>query len=259
MLLNKFCIVIPVYNSAPWIARCLHSVIEQDYKNYSVIVIDDCSDDGTWDIIQSYKIHAIRNTHRNGSGLENIYNGILGTSTDLEDIIVTVDGDDWLAGNFVLSHLNRVYSDDVWLTYGSFLPVSGGYQNTCQPLLSTHTFDDYGRAVYNSLNSRSYRKSGAWVTSHLRTFKRWLWDRIDINDLKDESGKFYRVAWDMAFMYPMIEMAGDEHIKFIDEVLYYYNDLNPQCDGKARMTEQIITGKKIQCKKQYGEINHYIL
>jgi glycosyltransferase involved in cell wall biosynthesis len=218
-----------------------------------VTVVDDRSDDGTWEIIQKYKIHAIRNDKHNGSGLENIYNGILGTSTELEDIIVTVDGDDWLAGIFVLSHLNRVYSDDVWLTYGSFLPVSGGYQNTCQPLSSTHTFDDYGRAVHNSLNSRSYRKSGALVTSHLRTFKRGLWDKINIEDLKDESGKFYLVAWDLAFMYPMIEMAGS-HVKFIDRVLYFYNDLNPNCDGTICPEKQIKTGEKIQAKPNYNEL-----
>lgn len=259
MLLNKFCIIVPVYNAVDWIDRCLDSIISQDYQNYMITVIDDRSDDGTWEVIQKYKVHAIRNGNHNGSGLENIYNGILGTSTDPDDIIVTVDGDDWLAGSFVLSHLNRVYSEDIWLTYGSFLPVSGGYQNTCQPLSSTHTFDDYGRPVHNHLTSKSYRRSGVWVTSHLRTFKRGLWDKIKVEDLKDESGKFYRTAWDMAFMYPMIEMAGDKHIRFIDKILYYYNDLNPQCDGKARMTEQIVTGKKIQCKKQYGEIDNYIL
>ena len=145
--------------------------------------------------------------------------------------------------------MNKVYNKDIWLTYGSFSPVSGRYSGTCQPLSHTHTVDETGKWVDNYLTPQTYRKSGVWVTSHLRTFRKWLWDKVKDEDLRDENG-YYKVAWDMAFMYPMIEMAG-EHIFFIDKILYIYNDINPQCDGTVDPKLQILTGKSIQAKSVY--------
>ena len=240
----------PVYNADKWIGGCLQSIVSQNYDNYKVIVIDDHSGDCTWDIIKEFDVMAYRNYQRVGSGLANIAQGIYRGSDNKDDIIVTVDGDDCLVDNGVLSYLNKVYQQDIWMTYGSFLPLSKRYKNTCQDLSYTHTFDDNGEHLYSHLTPSTYRKSGVWVTSHLRTFKRWLWDKIDDNDLRDENGDYFRMGWDLAFMYPMIEMAGS-HLKFIDKVLYMYNDLNPNSDGIIDPQMQIKAGKYIQSKNQY--------
>ncbi len=52
------------------------------------------------------------------------------------------------------------------------------------------------------------------MTSALRTFKYKLWKNIKEEDLKNREGKFYEAAWDLAFMFPMFEMAG-EKIEFV--------------------------------------------
>jgi len=247
---NEFAIIVPVYNAGQWIGKCLDSILSQDYRNYKFIVIDDHSTDNTWDIIMGYRVPAFRNKKRLGSGLANIVRG-----TDIaekQDIIVTIDGDDYLSNNGVLSYLNEVYKQDVWLTYGQFLPLSGRYSNTCQDLAYTNTVNEAGAWVKNSLKPQTYRRSGVWVTSHLRTFKKWLWDMIKDEDLR-EGGEYYKMAWDMAFMYPMIEMAG-KHICFVEKVLYIYNDLNPNCDGTIDPELQIATGKRIQAKPIYKEL-----
>jgi len=187
---SKFIVVVPVYNSEQWIEHCLSSIMNQNYDNFVVVVVDDCSDDNTWDLIKGFNVVAQRNKERIGSGLGNIARGIFIGSDNKDDIIVTVDGDDYLASNEVLSYINDVYQEDVWLTYGSFLPLSGRYKGTCQNLKETHTFDDNGKAITNHLTPATYRKSGVWVTSHLRTFKRGLWDLIDDKDLRDVGGYF---------------------------------------------------------------------
>lgn len=51
-----FSIVIPVYNSKDTIIRCLESCLNQSYKFFEIIVVDDCSVDSTIEIIQNYKI-----------------------------------------------------------------------------------------------------------------------------------------------------------------------------------------------------------
>ncbi len=42
------------YNHEKYIGECLESIINQDYLNIELIVIDDCSPDNTWDIVMSY-------------------------------------------------------------------------------------------------------------------------------------------------------------------------------------------------------------
>lgn len=252
--MNKFNIIVPVYNSEKWIGGCIESILSQDYLNYDVLVINDCSTDDTWGVIKEYPVFAITNRKRLGA-LENIVRGIKLIG---EDIIVTVDGDDRLADDKVLSHLDSLYTNDVWMTYGSFLPVSGKYKNTCQAFDKMRVPCEEGWLVDAQTTPAEYRRSGYWVTSHLRTFRKSLWDRIEDKDLRGDDGQYFKVAWDLAFMYPMIEMA-DGHVRFIDKILYLYNDLNPICDGTINTSEQLRITELIQNRKQYAKIDGNIL
>jgi chlorobactene glucosyltransferase len=50
----KVSIILPARNEEKFIGECLDSLIDQDYTNYEIIVIDDSSEDATWDIISEY-------------------------------------------------------------------------------------------------------------------------------------------------------------------------------------------------------------
>lgn len=50
----KFSIVIPTYNRAGTIKRCLDSVVQQTYSNWEAIVVDNFSEDNTEEIVKSY-------------------------------------------------------------------------------------------------------------------------------------------------------------------------------------------------------------
>jgi glycosyltransferase involved in cell wall biosynthesis len=246
MIENNFVVVVPVYNADKYIEKCLKSILDQTYKNYELIVINDGSTDKTKSIIEKirkecgYKIN-IHNIDKNyGSQLYSFKLGIEFIFNKKEDIIVTVDGDDYLTDNTVLDYLNFVYQDpNVWMTYGQFSPLSDTYSDFCKPI------EDF----------RKYRKSGIWYTSHLRTFKKKLWDKINPNDLKDTDGKYYKAAGDAAFMFPCLEMCGPKHTKFIDKVLYIYNDLNPLCDMKIHKENQLRIAKRIQNMPLYEELD----
>ena len=54
---------------------------------------------------------------------------------------------------------------------------------------------------------------------HLRTFRKYLFNAIDIDDLKLD-GEWIDIATDWAFMVPIIEMA--ENPRYISDVLYLY-------------------------------------
>lgn len=48
-------ILVPARNEAQRIEQCLQSLVDQDYPNFEIIVLDDYSDDGTWEILQRWE------------------------------------------------------------------------------------------------------------------------------------------------------------------------------------------------------------
>jgi glycosyltransferase involved in cell wall biosynthesis len=240
--MNRFIVLVTVHNSKEWIKKCLDSVLSQDYKNYRLLIIDDHSTDGTWDIVSKYDACIVRNDKNMVHSLINMVTGLKAFFFDSEDIIVCLDGDDWFENDHVLSYLNEVYQKDIWLTWGQFVPLSGAYKNYCRPLSAIN------------VNSQTYRKSGVWVTSHVKTFRKKCWDLIREDDFKKD-GEWLITCGDCAMMYPIIEMAGDKRIKFIDRVLYVYNDLNPANHMKTYTQASLDTAKYLQSKPSYDLIN----
>lgn len=93
-----------------------------------------------------------------------------------------------------------------------------------------------------------------FTLSHLRTWKSWLWKKIELEDLKDEKGNYWNVAGDLAFMFPMLEMSGEEHYRFLPDILYIYNESNPLNDHKVNMANVTQTVNKIRAKKPYSKL-----
>src|SRR5699024_10368844 len=48
-------IIIPVYNTAEYIEKCIQSVLDQSYKHIELIVIDDCSTDNSYENLTKFK------------------------------------------------------------------------------------------------------------------------------------------------------------------------------------------------------------
>ena len=154
------------------------------------------------------------------------------------DIVVNVDGDDWFAHPLVLQKINKVYQDpNVWITWGQFKHWPKAKIGGCRPMLNTHNV-----------------RKDAWISSHLRTFYAWLFKKIDIRDLLDESGEFIYAAADFAIMMPMLEMAGPEHRKFIPDILYIYNRANALNVNKVNKERVQNCSKFIRSKKPYEEL-----
>lgn len=74
-------------------------------------------------------------------------------------------------------------------------------------------------------------------------------------------GKFMSVTWDMAFMFPMLEMASakdqglSHHHTFIREILYFYRVDNPINDFRVRKTLQSQMNDHIRGKPPYDPID----
>lgn len=226
---NHISIVISTRNAAQYVERCLDSAISQDYPDYEIIFIDAQSNDGTYEKALEYvgkfkNIRVIQNEQRKYQG-ENIRIGTEMSSP--KSIVITLDGDDWFPHADVLSRINREYNKyDCWMTYGT-------YEEFPYRDVSNH-YHEYPLDVRQNKTFRSFR----WLASHLRTFRRELFLKINPEDMKDPAtGDYVSMAPDLSFQFPMLEMCGVDKSRYIPDILYVYNRENPMNESKQSQSE----------------------
>ena len=66
-------VVIPVYNGTNFLKEAIESVFAQTFTDYEILVVDDGSTDGTWDLIQSYGPR-VRGLHKENGGVASALN-----------------------------------------------------------------------------------------------------------------------------------------------------------------------------------------
>lgn len=242
-----FVILTCVYNAENYIGKCIDSIKSQNYTNFKSIIIDDLSTDNTKEVIKEkindddrflfienlekkYKLSNFDEVIRN----EHLIND--------EDIIVELDGDDWFFNENSLKILNNYYNENsnLWLTNGSFIYTSGymGFSS--------------------KVNFETIRQD-AFTFSHLRSWKVHLWRKINKSSFINENGDYFKSGADVAYSFPMVEMAGNQHYVFIPEILVVYNEQNPYNDHKEGSSaggpyEQIKTAEIIRKGKKYDRI-----
>ncbi len=256
---HDFVIVIPSYNNERWCEQNLNSALNQNYPtdHYRIIYINDCSTDQTLLKVQAIMtasakgglVTLVNNAERKGA-LHNFYHTIHQLCLPHE-IIINLDGDDWLDSCEVLDYLNRIYaSPDVWLTYGRYRYYP--YDHPFKP----------GTTAYSrqTISANLFRQD-RFRASHLRTYYAWLFQKIRLADLQDADGKFFSMCPDLAIMYPMLEMCGERH-RCLDRVLCVYNDTNPLNENKvnfnliSKITDEI--KHKPKYSKLTGNLSEYI-
>ena len=215
--------------------------MSQRHKDFTCYITDDVSTDNT--------VNIVRETIKNDPRFILIENKtkffqpgnydqvITSRNIDGEEICVEVDGDDWLPDSNVFTRINEVYKDkEVWMTSGSFRYHDGrpGFANP-------------------PTNFSNVRKQ-TFTLSHLRTWKSWLWKKIKHEDLRDKNNNYWNVAGDLSFMFPMFEMSGEKHYRFLSDINYIYNESNPINDHKVNMSNVIHTVNKIRNKPEYKQL-----
>jgi glycosyltransferase involved in cell wall biosynthesis len=244
---NSIKVISPFYNPGEFIDNCVGSLLSQKYDNYQVIFINDASTDGSEKKIPSNDIINLVNNTERKTALENIHNAIM-NMCDPEDIIVLVDGDDWLPNKKVISYINDFYNqNDCWVMYGNSIWTNG--VKGCAFEYSQEEFLNLRKSQFN--------------VSHIRTFRAGLYHKIAEQDpifscLKDITGTFYKMTYDVAIMFPIMEMAGYNKVKFNDTNLYIYNRSNPISDDRVNQALQTAIHVEISNKPVFKQISDYL-
>jgi glycosyltransferase involved in cell wall biosynthesis len=239
-----------VINCGPcqeYIGRCLASVRAQTYSNWrAYVTIDPCGDrtsEAAYEAsVGDVHIEITRNRTRLYA-MQNLINGIHRSLAKPEDVIVVLDGDDWLESKHALETIASTYErHDCWATYGSWLsndPSQTGLPRGLWPPYDASTAD--------------FRRA-EWLGTAVRTWKKWLWDLIDDRDFRDAKGDYFRVTEDQASMLPILEMAGTTRALHIKDVLMIYNRTTPHACGKVRYAEMLANGAYLRTRRPYSRI-----
>ena len=116
-------IIVAIYNIDKYVAKCIESIIAQTYKNIEILLVDDCSTDKSGIICDNYaqidqRIKVFHHvTNRRLSATRNT-----GLDNAKGEYVVFVDGDDWLAEDYVdyFYELISKYSTDIAISCNNF-------------------------------------------------------------------------------------------------------------------------------------------
>lgn len=130
-------IIVPVYNSGKYLKQCLDSILEQNFKNFELIIINDGSNDDSGSIIKDYaardnRIVLIENKVTSGSP---------GTPRNQAlkiakgDYVGFVDSDDWIGPDFYACLMQKAKDESADIVF------SGGYKKHIGEKVSIAKFD----------------------------------------------------------------------------------------------------------------------
>lgn len=200
-------VIIPIYGVEKYIKKCLDSLLNQTYENYEVIMVDDCSQDGSsiiaCDFSRNYPDVFIYIKHEKNLGLAASRNTGIINSKGIW--IAFVDSDDWVHPNYLKNmHMVAVEKNVDIIACSYFHTWENGM------VKDQHVFDGFNDVLTG-------KQAVALMRNHsvTRLFKRNLIIRSGF--LFPENIKR---AEDMPFSIPLISLSSN--IGILKDSLYYY-------------------------------------
>jgi len=217
---HPFLVVSTERNAGEAAVKCLQSVYDQDYERELVrhFFIDDASTDGTDMLVETWLRSHPRNSvqyARNNKCTGGTCNNLKGfSSARAGEIVLELNGDDWLPDSKVLGFLNKVYQNpEVWMTYNTLRKFCNGRYDQAAGYMP------FPREVIEKNSFRDYK----WNSSHLHSFRSELFFNVQESSMRDpETGELWEMADDMALYLSMLELAGSRSMH-VHRVTYIYN------------------------------------
>ena len=211
----KFAIIVPNYNNdhgnyngKTFLQNCIESILNQTYKDFKLIIVDDCSDDTSIQTIKSYKddrICLIQNKRkRYNGGSRNV--GIDYALDNLDfDYFCFLDSDDWWKHDKVLETINnRLYGHDMAIIGAEMLFKDGVKYKTFN---EWKTYQDFFMSI---------GKTTLWCTAWCRVIKKSKIAYFCEDTLME----------DRVWSYKQADNVNIEKVVNIKEICYTWNRTN---------------------------------
>ena len=208
-------IIIPVYNAASTLKKCVESIVFGSFRDIKVILVEDHSSDDSWTLcqrLQSQYKNVVCVQNETNSGVSHTRN--TGLAFAEGEFVLFTDSDDWVSGKYAekLIRAAREYKDAMPICGLHFHEDVAGYKSDYiwQPdgertylIPRTQLFDLAERFLLQQIWNKVFRRD-VIETHHLRF------------DEKQSMGE------DFQFVLDYLEAGGIENCLVLNETLYYY-------------------------------------
>ena len=227
-------VIVPTYNVARYVRKCLDSIRGQTLRDIEVICVDDGSSDGSAEICEAYarkdsRVRVVKREHTNAGATRNA-----GLDVARGEYIGFVDSDDWCDKHLFEKAYNAAKAADADIVSWGFreydsstgrLGSSRLFSGVRAQLPTPHSAAELGEDVFNPL---------AWGP----------WDRLVKSDfLKAENIRFQEITYADDVYICCLEYVTASRQVILNEPLYYYRVAsgNSQQQSNAKHTENIIS------------------
>lgn len=202
---ERVSVVVPVKNTARTLDACLRSIREQTWPDVELVVIDNFSDDGSWEIAQRHAHHAEQ------AGPERSAQRNLGTERATGEWILWIDADMELPATIVERAMRAVIDDRADGVFVPEVTIGEGFWTACRALERTCGIDEI-MVQSPRLVRRSYLlESGGFLESLSGT------EDAELRSRMIDAGM--RLTWIPDLI---IHDEGDMSFSFIMKKRYYY-------------------------------------
>ena len=197
-------VIVPIYNVEQYLDRCIKSIVEQDYKQLEIILIDDGSKDSSGNLADRWtqKDSRIRVIHQSNSGLSAARNH--GISIAKGEFILFVDSDDWIHKHMISALMSKIYEAD--------LVCCGMFTASEKQILPMNWFKQ--EKVLSTPNALDYLIDNTILTSHITKF---LYPKKVFENIKFPEGKLFE---DIRTLHKIFLAVNTIYI--LPEAYYYY-------------------------------------
>jgi len=229
-------IIVPVFNVEPYLIKCIDSILDQTYKDFELILVDDGSPDKSGEICDVYsrKDNRIKVIHKHNGGLADARNAGLAIANG--EFVGFVDSDDYVEANMYEELLNAC------LINNAEIAVCGRYDVTQYGITKAFSFSgekiwSSKEAIANSLILNDIDSSACD-----KLFKRSLFDSI-----RFPLGKYNE---DIFIMVKILDQANK--IVHIGKSKYYY------CHRANSITTENFSTKKLDAIEACNHVIEFV-
>ena len=212
-------VIVPVYNVERQLPRCIDSILRQSFRNFELILVDDCSLDGAGRICDHFaeldgRIRVVHKPQNNGvSAARN-------TGIDLAcgKYIAFCDSDDYTSGNWLQKLHDAMEQSDAGIAICGFDLVQ---ESGACPIVQ-HTYGDAKRVVISQDGMDKFWRSFLNNQNHIvlssvnKLFRRGI---IEQKGLRFPVGLAH--SEDVLFVFRYYQLC-EQRIVVINECLYHY-------------------------------------
>lgn len=208
-------IIIPVYNVFQYLNACIQSVVNQSYRDFECILVDDGSSDGSEIICDQWELKdsRIKVIHQSNQGVSKARNR--GITEAQGEYIAFIDSDDWIEENYLTALLEPIAKDVCDL---SVMGMISDYNNGT----SIKSIAPKGKINFSSQNNYNFvelERKFLLFGPCTKLYKKSIIDQYNITFNPE-----FSYGEDLIFNYEYLNYVTSIYV--IDKAYYHYRILN---------------------------------